>query len=46
MLKRNGIDEKRFSQISGFADNRLKHPDKPLDEGNRRIEILIQVDGG
>jgi chemotaxis protein MotB len=46
MLKRGGIAEKRISQITGFADNRLKNPEKPLDESNRRIEILLQVDGG
>jgi chemotaxis protein MotB len=44
ILKRAGIDEKRISQITGFADHRLKVPEKPLDAINRRIEILIQAD--
>lgn len=46
ILKRAGIDESRISQITGFADHRLKLPAKPLDAINRRIEILIQADEG
>ena len=44
MLTRGGIEEKRISQISGFADHRLKFPKDPLNAGNRRIEVLIQAD--
>ena len=46
MLMRAGIEKSRVSQISGFADNRLKFPKDPLNPGNRRIEILIQADAG
>jgi chemotaxis protein MotB len=46
MLKRGGVAEDRISQISGFADHRLKNPGDPLDAGNRRIEILIQAGEG
>jgi chemotaxis protein MotB len=46
MLKRAGVDESRISQISGFADHRLKSPSMPLDPTNRRIEILIQANEG
>ncbi|NNH32353.1 MotB family protein, partial [Rhizobium sp. SEMIA 4085] len=41
-----GVEEKRFSQVSGFADRRLKLPDDPFNAGNRRIEILVQADQG
>lgn len=44
MLTRSGIEEGRISQISGFADHRLKFPKDPLNAGNRRIEILVQAD--
>lgn len=44
MLMRSGIEEGRVSQISGFADHRLKFPKDPLNAGNRRIEILLQAD--
>lgn len=46
MLMRNGIAEDRISQISGFADHRLRFPKDPLNAGNRRIEILIQATAG
>jgi chemotaxis protein MotB len=46
MLTRSGIEEGRISQISGFADHRLKFPKDPLNAGNRRIEILVRADAG
>ena len=46
MLVRGGLEEKRVSQVSGFADRRLKVPDDPMADANRRIEILIQAEGG
>ncbi len=41
MLIRGGIKEDRFARIEGYADRKLKFPDKPYDARNRRIEILI-----
>ena len=46
MLVRGGLDEKRISQVSGFADRRLKLPADPFNAANRRIEILVQADQG
>lgn len=46
MLVHGGLDEKRISQVSGFADRHLKIPDDPYNDANRRIEILIQADQG
>ena len=43
MLIRGGLDEKRVSQVTGFADRRLKVPSDPMADANRRIEILIQA---
>jgi chemotaxis protein MotB len=45
MLVRGGLDETRIAEVSGFADRRLKNPDDPYDGINRRIEILLEVDG-
>ncbi|WP_158815828.1 MotB family protein [Methylocapsa sp. S129] len=42
MLVRGGLDEKRFERIEGYADRRLKTPDKPEGAENRRIEILLR----
>lgn len=46
MLVHGGLDEKRISQVSGFADRRLKVPNDPFNNANRRIEILIQGNQG
>ncbi|MDD3845964.1 MAG: flagellar motor protein MotB [Syntrophorhabdaceae bacterium] len=41
ILEQNGIGKEQISQVRGFADRNLKHPDKPLDFGNRRVSILV-----
>ncbi|WP_296433550.1 MULTISPECIES: MotB family protein [unclassified Rhizobium] len=46
MVVRGGLDEKRVSQVSGFADRKLKDTADPYDASNRRIEILLQADQG
>ena len=43
MLLRSGLAEARVTQITGFADRRLKVPENPLADANRRIEILLEV---
>ena len=45
MLVRGGVPEERIIQVSGFADRRLKDPDNPYSEVNRRIEILVEAEG-
>ncbi|MDP9808190.1 chemotaxis protein MotB [Rhizobium tibeticum] len=46
MIVRGGLDEKRVSQVSGFADRKLKDQADPFNATNRRIEILLQTDQG
>jgi chemotaxis protein MotB len=46
MMMRGGLDEKRVSQVSGFADRKLKDAADPFSASNRRIEILVQADQG
>ncbi|WP_173934801.1 MotB family protein [Chelativorans sp. Marseille-P2723] len=43
MLIRGGLDESRIDEVAGFADRRLKMPDSPLSDANRRIEILLEA---
>jgi chemotaxis protein MotB len=43
MLVRGGLKEDRVTQVTGFADRRLKVQDNPLADSNRRIEILIEA---
>lgn len=45
MLVRGGVPEDRIVQVSGFADRRLKDPENPYAEVNRRIEILVAAEG-
>lgn len=43
MLVRGGLDEKRITQVAGFADRKLKDPAAPFAASNRRIEILLEM---
>jgi len=45
MLLRGGLDKERVAEISGYADRQLLLPDRPYDDANRRIEILLRTDG-
>lgn len=42
MLVSGGLDEKRISQVTGYADRFLKVPSEPYSPANRRIEILLE----
>ena len=41
MLK-EGIRPEQLSQVRGFADQRLRLPDKPEDPSNRRVSLIVQ----
>ncbi|MFN3765803.1 MAG: MotB family protein [Aliihoeflea sp.] len=45
MLVRGGLDETRIGEVAGYADRQLKNASDPLDGINRRIEILLEVEG-
>ena len=42
LMQENGIREDQVSQVRGFADQRLRKPDAPLDPANRRISLIVQ----
>jgi chemotaxis protein MotB len=42
LMQENGIREDQVSQVRGFADQRLRKPDMPLDPANRRISLIVQ----
>jgi chemotaxis protein MotB len=42
MMQGNGIREDQVTQVRGFADQRLRKPDAPLDPSNRRISLIVQ----
>lgn len=44
MLVRGGVPEDRISEVAGFADRKLKLPDDPYADANRRIDIFLEVE--
>lgn len=45
MLVRGGVDERRITEVAGFADRQPKIAADPLAAANRRIEILMATGG-
>jgi chemotaxis protein MotB len=41
-MQANGIRADQVTQIRGFADQRLRKLDNPLDPSNRRISLIVQ----
>lgn len=41
VMEENGIRQNQISEVRGFADRKLRMPDKPLDFSNRRVSILV-----
>lgn len=42
VMQANGIRADQVMQIRGFADQRLRKPEAPLDPANRRISVIVQ----
>jgi chemotaxis protein MotB len=42
VMQANGIRSDQITQVRGFADQRLRKPDAPLDPTNRRISLIVQ----
>jgi chemotaxis protein MotB len=42
LMQASGVRGEQVSQVRGFADQRLRTPDKPLDPSNRRISLIVQ----
>jgi chemotaxis protein MotB len=41
-MQANGIRADQVTQVRGFADQRLRKPEAPLDPANRRISLIVQ----
>jgi chemotaxis protein MotB len=41
LMQENGVREDQVKQVRGFADQRLRKPDAPLDPSNRRISVIV-----
>jgi chemotaxis protein MotB len=42
VMQLSGIRSDQVTQVRGFADQRLRKPDAPLDPANRRISLIVQ----
>jgi chemotaxis protein MotB len=42
VMQANGLRADQVMQVRGFADQRLRKPDAPLDPSNRRISVIVQ----
>jgi len=42
LMQQNGIGADQVTQVRGFADQRLRKADAPLDPSNRRISLIVQ----
>jgi len=42
LMQDNGIRQDQITQVRGFADQRLRKGDSPLDPSNRRISLIVQ----
>lgn len=45
LLATNGLGANQISEVRGFADTKLRDRNRPFDESNRRISILIKLEG-
>jgi chemotaxis protein MotB len=44
LMQEEGIRVDQISQVRGFADQRLRRPEKPEDPSNRRISLIVQYE--
>jgi len=41
IMAENGLQKNQVHAVRGFADQRLRRPDNPMDFSNRRVSILV-----
>lgn len=44
VMQAHGIRADQVKQVRGYADQKLRKPDSPLDASNRRVSILVQYE--
>jgi chemotaxis protein MotB len=42
LMQASGIRANQVTQVRGFADQRLRKPNEPLDPSNRRVSLIVQ----
>jgi chemotaxis protein MotB len=41
-MQQSGLGENQVMQVRGFANQRLRKPDAPLDPSNRRVSLIVE----
>lgn len=41
LMQESGLRQDQVSQVRGYADQKLRKPDDPLDPSNRRISLIV-----
>jgi chemotaxis protein MotB len=42
LMQTKGVRPDQIAQIRGFADQKLRKPDQPRDDSNRRVSVIVQ----
>lgn len=42
LMQQAGLRDDQVTQVRGYADQKLRKPDDPLDPSNRRISLIVQ----
>jgi chemotaxis protein MotB len=42
LMTAHGLKPERISQVRGYADRQLRHPENPESPANRRISVIVQ----
>ena len=42
LMQQKGLGAAQVTQVRGYADQRLRKPEAPLDPSNRRISVIVQ----
>jgi len=42
LMQQNGLGATQVVQVRGYADQKLRKPEEPLDPSNRRISVIVQ----
>src|SRR5581483_3579141 len=42
VMQNSGLRKDQVSQVRGYADQKLRVPDNPLDPSNRRVSLIVQ----
>ncbi len=46
LMTAHGLKAEQISQVRGYADRQLRHPDNPDSAANRRISVIVQYLSG